>query len=80
MKPCMDGFWKRVCIFAVIAYAVCFVLTAAAAQSGAELDRLREKITETRMEKVNSIPPLFPEDIFTDGAAAFDHEYTIMER
>ncbi len=79
MKPRIDGFGRRICIFIIIVYAICLVLTAAAAQSSAELERLRGKMTVTRMENVIFIPSFFPQDIFTEGAAGFDHEYVIID-
>ncbi|MEA4924454.1 MAG: hypothetical protein VB084_04000 [Syntrophomonadaceae bacterium] len=79
MKPPIDGFRRRICIFIIIAYAICLVLTAAAARSSAELERLRGKMTVTRMENVIFIPSFFPQDIFTEGTAGFDHEYVIID-
>jgi hypothetical protein len=76
MKPRIDGFGRRICIFIIIAYLICLVLTAAAAQSSAEL---REKMTVTRRKNVIFIPSFFPQDIFTEGTAVFDHEYVIID-
>lgn len=79
MKPRIDGFGRRICIFIIIAYLICLVLTAAAAQSSAEPERLREKMTVTRRKNVIFIPSFFPQDIFTEGTAVFDHEYVIID-
>ena len=80
MKWFRDSFKKRVFTFSIVVCAICFWLTIAEVQSSVKLERLRQKMMITRLEKVNIMPSSFPEAIFADTATAFDHEYDIIKK